>query len=379
MVAVAHETEVQRAALEYRDRGFRVIPIDPYAGDNKKAGIVWRTTRRQKSAKEFVEFFRPPVSALSIVLGSESKNLVVRDFDDADAYHAWKRDNGDLAASQPTVQTGRGFHVYGVLEGVRSRPVDHGEIRSNGNYVVAPPSMHSSGSRYRWINPLPPINASELPPFPESLLVPESRPSLPGQKTLESSLSQPHTGDKNVLWQDFASADIEDAVNSCVLWDLGTRDKKRFELARKLRAYYPGDVCPSVLQIPFDNWYARSKTKMRSKGYSHEWNDFLRAWKLVKWPYGASLREAMRDATGELMAGSEPLTRLMALCKHLQAQWGEKPFFLASRDAGDFMGVSRTTAFARMKDLIAADILAVHTMPVLGPKGKAGYYWFKSP
>lgn len=379
MVAVAHESEVQRAALEYQERGFRVIPIDPYVGDNKKAGVVWRTTRFRKSAKQFVEFFRPPVSALSIVLGTESKNLVVRDFDDVTAYDAWRRDNGDLASIQPTVQTGRGFHVYGVLEGVRSRPVDHGEIRSNGNYVVAPPSLHSSGSRYRWINPLPPINASELPPFPESLLVPECRPSLPGQKTLEGIHPLPQTGDKNVLCSVFSSADIENAVNSCVLWELGTRDKKRFELARKLRAYYPGDVCPSVLQIPFDNWYARSKTRMRSIGYQHEWEDFLRAWRLVKWPYGASLREAMRDATAELEPGSKPVVRLMALCKQLQAQWGDKPFFLASRDAGEFMGRVHSVAWDHMKVLIVAGVLAVHTMPVLGPKGRAGYYWFKNP
>lgn len=377
MVAVAHETEVQRAALEYQERGFRVIPIDPYAGDNKKAGMVWRTTKYKKPVREFVEFFRPPVSALSIVLGSESKNLVVRDFDDADAYHAWKRDNGDLAASQPTVQTGRGFHVYGVAEGVRSRPVEHGEIRSNGNYVVAPPSLHASGSRYRWINPLPPVNASELPPFPESLLVPECRPSLPGQKTLESSPSLPHTGDKNVLCSIFTSADIENAVISCAIRDLGTRDKMRFELARKLRAYYPENVCPSVLQLPFDNWYARSSHKMRTPDYRREWVDFLRVWKLVKWPYGASLREAMRNATTELEPGAKPVVRLMALCKQLQAQWGDKPFFLASRDAGGFMDRVHSVAWTYMKELVRAGILVVHTKPVLGEKGRAGYYFYR--
>lgn len=377
MVAVAHQTEVQKAALEYKARGFYCHPIDPFHGDGKKSKVAWGSRRWMQRTQDFADFFRPPVIGLCISLGSASKNLVVRDFDDADAYHAWERDNGDLAASQPTVQTGRGFHVYGVAEGVRSRPVEHGEIRSNGNYVVAPPSLHSSGSRYRWINPLPPVNVSELPPFPESLLVPESRPSLPGQKTLAESRPQPPSGDKNVLCSIFSSADIENAVNSCVVWDLGTRDKRRFELARKLRAYYPENVCPSVLQIPFDEWFARSSRRIRKPDYRHEWNDFLRVWSLVKWPYGASLREAMRNATEEIEPGSKPIVRLMALCKQLQAQWGDKPFFLASRDAGGFMDRVHSVAWTYMKELMAAGILEVHTKPVLGEKGRAGYYFYR--
>lgn len=52
----------------------------------------------------------------------------------------------------PTVATGTGHHVYLLPGGQGSRAglLPHVDYRGRGGYVVAPPSLHPSGRRYRW-------------------------------------------------------------------------------------------------------------------------------------------------------------------------------------------------------------------------------------
>ncbi|MBP5698804.1 MAG: DUF3987 domain-containing protein [Alphaproteobacteria bacterium] len=58
----------------------------------------------------------------------------------------------------PTVDTGKGKHLYFKMpENVdikcsTSKIAPHIDIRGNGGYVVAPPSIHPNGNKYTWIN-----------------------------------------------------------------------------------------------------------------------------------------------------------------------------------------------------------------------------------
>ena len=58
----------------------------------------------------------------------------------------------------PTVLTGKGKHLYFKMpehieiKSSVSKIADHIDIRGNGGYVVAPPSVHENGKRYQWIN-----------------------------------------------------------------------------------------------------------------------------------------------------------------------------------------------------------------------------------
>jgi hypothetical protein len=66
----------------------------------------------------------------------------------------------------PIVQTGKGWHVYYAypagLRNVQADPTWPGiDLRAEGGYVVAPPSLHVSGSVYEWkeqgpLIPMPP-------------------------------------------------------------------------------------------------------------------------------------------------------------------------------------------------------------------------------
>lgn len=58
----------------------------------------------------------------------------------------------------PTVITGKGKHLYFKMpidieiKCNASKIADHIDIRANGGYVVAPPSIHSNGNKYKWEN-----------------------------------------------------------------------------------------------------------------------------------------------------------------------------------------------------------------------------------
>lgn len=94
---------------------------------------------------------------------------------------------GDALAGLPAVRTGSGgLHLYLAPTGLgnRARLLPGVDWRGAGGYVVAPPSVHASGARYRWVRPLPPA----LPPGPPAL--PPCPPAL--RRLLETEAAPMH-------------------------------------------------------------------------------------------------------------------------------------------------------------------------------------------
>jgi hypothetical protein len=140
----------------YVDLGLCPIPA---AYGEKRPSINWRAYQTQKPGEEEIErwFNRGQVN-VAIICGQVSNNLVVLDFDDPAVYHEFCN-AAKLEAKVPVVETGRGGrHVW-----LRTpRPVPSFkipelklEIRSNGNIVIAPPSLHPCGRCYRFVNGIP--------------------------------------------------------------------------------------------------------------------------------------------------------------------------------------------------------------------------------
>ncbi|HET6213626.1 MAG TPA: bifunctional DNA primase/polymerase [Micromonosporaceae bacterium] len=93
----------------------------------------------------------------------------VCDIDTAEGWHLVQRLLGPALHLFPRVRTGSGgTHLYVAATGLPSqvRLLAGVDWRGCGGYIVAPPSMHTSGTRYRWIRPLD----AGLPGCPRVLL-----------------------------------------------------------------------------------------------------------------------------------------------------------------------------------------------------------------
>jgi putative DNA primase/helicase len=158
-------------ALSYLKRGWSLFP-GYWEGTSDKKKLVtppdingWKRYQQHPPSELQVRewYERWPNLGCFIVTGLVS-DLVVVDLDNPAMREIW-----ELKA--PTVQTPRGLHLYFRHPHVplRNKVKVQGQavdVRADGGCVAAPPTMHPSGVRYRWLTPL----GDELPPLPDWLI-----------------------------------------------------------------------------------------------------------------------------------------------------------------------------------------------------------------
>ncbi len=153
--------DILKAALKYAEMGLAVIPVNP------KNKHPYKGTNGSKDASTDPEiikqwWFKHPFADVAIVTGQASGLVVIdEDYDEEKGkdgiheVHKWESENGELPPTW-TALTGRGgYHLYyrikdndllknraGILDGV--------DVRGEGGYVIAPPSLHPNGKRYEW-------------------------------------------------------------------------------------------------------------------------------------------------------------------------------------------------------------------------------------
>lgn len=137
----------------YVGKGFSVIPLKR----DKKPAIPWKEYQeRMPTREEFVLWFTDGSNYnIGIVTGKIS-NVVVVDFDSKQGLTFAKKHNFPLT---PIVETARGHHFYFKYpknQEIRNFQKRHDlagvDLRAEGGYVVAPPSIHESGVTYEWAN-----------------------------------------------------------------------------------------------------------------------------------------------------------------------------------------------------------------------------------
>jgi hypothetical protein len=176
--------DILKAAQSYLAFGFSVIPL----GLDKRPMLKsWRSFQKRMALPDQVDswFEQWPDSGVGIVTGFLSR-LVVVDLDSQKAIN-YVRDK--IKHKPPTVKTGKGYHLYyryPVEKDIRnSVNQELGlDIRGDGGYVVAPPSIHPSGVRYAWSQRH--IWNTQMPVLPE-FLIEERRKEYQGNET-----DQPH-------------------------------------------------------------------------------------------------------------------------------------------------------------------------------------------
>jgi Bifunctional DNA primase/polymerase, N-terminal/Primase C terminal 1 (PriCT-1) len=147
--ALASAAPCQLAAA-YIARHWSVFPLQP------RSKVPYPGTRGFKNAStDAVALLRWPADAnVGIATGA---GLVVIDVDDVhgggDSLHALEREHGQLPVT-PSVKTPNGMHYY--LRARSNVACSAGQlgpgldVRGDGGYIVAPPSIHPNGRCYEW-------------------------------------------------------------------------------------------------------------------------------------------------------------------------------------------------------------------------------------
>jgi len=163
-------------SVRYLRAGWSIVPL------HGKAPAIQRWKEYQtrlatfdEASVWFTSLSRMP-SGVGIVTGSLS-GLVVVDCDSSDDARYWSQRH---PASPMVVATGGGgVHYYYAMPGdaeVRNRAGVLGrkiDVRGEGGYAAAPPSVHPSGARYSWLHY---DLRAKLPVFDAAWLVDASRP-----------------------------------------------------------------------------------------------------------------------------------------------------------------------------------------------------------
>lgn len=157
--------------------GWSILPLRPR---DKRPLIPWaRMQTRPSSEEEVAEWFhRWPDANIGLVTG-EVSNLVVLDVDPKHGGDATlerlQRRYRPLPITVEAITGGGGRHYYFAHPGhlIRNRAgLAQGiDLRGDGGYIVAPPSIHPNGKAYEWVPGHSP-DEIDLAPFPRWLFSP---------------------------------------------------------------------------------------------------------------------------------------------------------------------------------------------------------------
>jgi hypothetical protein len=138
-------------ALYYAARGWSVVPV---RRGEKMPAIPWHQFQhRRASDAEIRDWFADPSMGCGIVTGAIS-NLFVVDFDGEEGAATHARIARQLGIGPTSLTGGGGTHVLfrhpGQRVPTRKALAPGMDIRGDGGFIVAPPSMHASGQPYAW-------------------------------------------------------------------------------------------------------------------------------------------------------------------------------------------------------------------------------------
>jgi hypothetical protein len=223
-------SDARDAALQYLKFGWQPVAA-PLRGKSPRG--QWKRFQLERATLRDVEesFARP--ANVFLITGAISR-LVVLDCDDQAAYDYWRNALGEILDETTAVRTGNGWHFYFRLpEGITVRNQSHvgdvmgkWDIRGEGGGVVAPPSVHPSGRRYKWER-----DPEHLQDLPQSLIdfTHDPEREAPGARSILTHLLQnpPSEGGRNVWLSKVAGhyakyIPHEDAFAQMV-WDANSR------------------------------------------------------------------------------------------------------------------------------------------------------------
>lgn len=147
ILEAAQQTTVLAAALAYVEAGLSVIPVT-----GKRNSVRWAKFQTERPTPGLVHWWnhKGMLAGVAVVCGTVSGKLVIMDLDGEAAVEQYECSFPHLLDTL-TIRSGsgKGKHYYYITRDFMPTTRTPGfELRSDGCYVVAPPSLHSSGNTY---------------------------------------------------------------------------------------------------------------------------------------------------------------------------------------------------------------------------------------
>lgn len=251
------EDLILKKALEYRKRGWSIIPVNLVKKISMKKGKIeydkkppiptWKEYQNKLPTREEIKHWRKkyPKAGIAVITGQLS-DLAILDIDDEQGEEYTKEKGIPLT---PSVKTYRGRHIYFKYPGfeIRGFVGKHNlDLRADGNYAVLPPTEDPRGGSYEWeISP----EEAALAEMPEWLLD-LAKEKKKGKKLKETELT--------TLLK-------------------GVKQGKRHATATRLAGYFLGKkLDPAVVLIQLIDWNKKNKPPLPESELQRIITDFTK-------------------------------------------------------------------------------------------------------
>lgn len=154
-------SDIRDAAIGYASRGWAVFPLRERSKAPAVKGGFKSATDDEDMIGQWYDTY--PDHNLGIATGAVSGGLLVIDVDvdpdkgedGMDFIREWESVHGELPETVTAITGRGGYHFYYRVAGAVPCSVNKElgvDVRCDGGYVVAPPSVHENGCQYQWEN-----------------------------------------------------------------------------------------------------------------------------------------------------------------------------------------------------------------------------------
>lgn len=355
-------------ALRHIGHGWFVFPCKPRGKKPLTPCGFKDATNDPETARKLWKKF--PDANIGIACGASKLAVVDIDPRNGGSLESLFRLFGPMPDTVQARTGGGGFHLYFCTDGrpVRGRKLGPGlELKADGGYVIAPPSIHETSATYSFIRAPEAVSPALLP---ESIRGGDIEQAETAE-TIETAEQAEHG----------CAVSMSRMIELTLPNGPGQRNRCIFRFARVLKSDPRYADAYAVQLRPFvQRWHQQATPFISTKEFGETWSDFIHAWGHIKFP---AANDVLMRARAEAMAdqselppvvreyGMDRISLLVRFCRALQRLTGGNGFFLSCATVERLFGIPSRTTWRLLRMLIADGVL-VCTKP--GTKFKAAWY-----